>query len=116
MNTFHEYTAPVSKALYEEYGQLDASLLKQHIKSMGLHVKDGFRGNDEQVYHYMVVVMAPEPVDTLHELFPGITTEWTHHLRSYDLPRAWQSLQMGFKTGMVNGKLYADTEDATFRI
>ncbi len=110
----HEYTTPVSKALYEEYGQIETSLMLQGIQSIGVHIESGFRGEDNQVYHHMLLVMAPRPLDNLHELFPGVKTQWTHKERQQD---GKQRLNTDpYITHMKNGKLHIDTKDATFRV
>jgi hypothetical protein len=109
----HEYVAACTKALYEEYGQIDTTLMLQGIQSLGVHFEGGFRGNDGKVYHHMILVMSPHLLGNLHELFPGITTQWTHKTHEQDgthtkyagpiIPR------------MEKGKLLIETKDATFR-
>src|SRR5258708_4483969 len=110
----HECRTPGSKGLYEEYGPIETSLMLQGIQSIGVHIESGFRGEDNQVYHHMLLVMAPRPLDNLHELFPGVKTQWTHKERQQD---GKQRLNTDpYITHMKNGKLHIDTKDATFRV
>src|SRR5260221_434921 len=49
-----------------------------------------------------------------HELFPGVTSKWTHKERQQD---GKQQLNTDpYITHMKNGKLHIDTKDATFRV
>src|SRR5258708_13428734 len=110
----HEYTTPVNKALYEEYGQIETSLILQGIQSIGIHIESGFRGEDNQVYHHMLLVMAPRPLDNLHELFPGVKSQWTHKERQQHGKQRLHTAP--YITHMKNGKLHIHTKDATFRV
>ena len=113
MNTLHAYTAPCSKELYEEYGQIETTLLLQDIQSLGAHFEDGFRGDDGEVYYHMILVMSQRPLENLYELFPGVTTQWTHKEHRYDGKRPSSVGPM--TTSMRDGKLHIDTKDVTFR-
>lgn len=110
----HEYTAPVSKALYEEYGQIETSLLMQDIQSLGIHFEGGFRCDNGEVYHHMILVMTPRALDNLHELFPGITTPWSHNAREHTPGKA--QMVDPYIVHEEKGKLHVSTKDVTFRI
>ena|SRR5579864_2325548 len=113
MKTFHEYVTPCSKALYDEYGQIEGTLLMQGIQSLGVHFKDGFRGNDGKIYHHMLLVMSPHPIENLTELFPGVTTPWTHKENQHDEKHM---ARVGpYTTSMRHGNLHIDAKDVTFR-
>lgn len=113
MKTFHEYTTPCSQALYEEYGQIETSLLLQDIQSLGMHFPNGFLGDDGEVYHHMLLVMSPRPLDNLHELFPGVKTQWHYKVNHYDEKHMRDTGP--YVTSMQHGKLHIDTKDVTFR-
>ncbi len=113
MKIIHEYVAPVTKALYEEYGQIETSLLLQGIQSLGVYFENGFRGDDGKVYHHMLLVMAPYPLENLTELFPGVKTQWTH--KEQELGKSDITKTGPYITHMEKGKLHIDTKDVTFR-
>lgn len=112
MTTFHEYTAPVTKELYKQYGQIDGTLAMRRIQSVGIEFKDGFRGKDGTVYHHMLLVMAPFTIENLPELFPGVTTQWTHRERNDNQ----QTAPGPYDVKMRDGKLWVDAKKITFRI
>jgi hypothetical protein len=111
MNTFHEYTVACTKEQYEEYGQLESLLAMRRISSTGIHIESGFRGADGTIYYHMLLVMSPGPLENLHELFPGIHTQWHHEERQREgAPRGkFTSVEM------KGGKLYARTQDPTLK-
>lgn len=111
--TYHEYTAACTKAQYEEYGQLEAHLLMRNIQSLGIESKEGFTDDDGKTYHHMILVASPCPLDAqLFELFPGITTHWTHKEQSIQKNTPRPSVG---KTEMKNGKFYAHTKKYSIR-
>lgn len=112
-DTYHEYSAPVSKALYEEYGQIEGTLLERNIQSYGIESEEGFM-DEGKVYHHMLIVNSPTPLENLPELFPGVTTSWIHKVQKKsntlaDLP------PMTFEYGK-DGKLEVRSKDFKFRI
>ncbi len=111
-NTFHEYMAACTKEQYEEYGQIESLLAMRMIQSMGLHFEHGFKDDEGNIYYHAILVMSPTPLDNLHELFPGITTQWTHE----EHKREQTGLRPQYSTAMKNGKLLIKAKGVSFRI
>lgn len=77
MTKRHEYMAACTEKQYKQYGRLNRELFPHRIFTLGVHIPDGFQ-EDGKIYHHMLVVMSPVPLDNLQKLFPGITTGWLY--------------------------------------
>jgi len=107
----HEYTVPVDRALYEEYGQIEGNLSLKGIQSIGVYVEDGFT-HEGKTWYYMLVVLAPFAIENLAELFPGVKSQWDHNTRE----RITKGACPPYRTETKDGKLFIKAESESGKV